>query len=70
MIESNISEGNQKPPPAGAGGLQALERGVSITDACVDWDTTIEVLEQLAGAVRERRQVRTKGANGETNGVH
>ena len=55
MIESNLHEGNQKPPAPGAGGLAALKKGVSITDACVDWDTTVSVLEQLADAVRARR---------------
>jgi 3-deoxy-7-phosphoheptulonate synthase len=75
MIESNIKEGNQKPPPANGGGLAALEKGVSITDACVDWDSTVEVLEQLADAVRTRRQVKSKNstngvANGVVNGVH
>lgn len=72
MIESNIHEGNQKPPPPNGGGLSAIKRGVSITDACIDWDTTVDVLEQLADAVRTRRQVKSsKGANGSaTNGVH
>lgn len=70
MIESNINEGNQKPPPPEAGGLQALKGGVSITDACINWDTTIEVLEQLADAVRVRRQVKAKKTNGVTNGVN
>ena len=74
MIESNMKEGNQKPPPASGGGLDALEKGMSITDACIDWDTTVEVLEQLADAIRTRRQVKAKGANrtmnGALNGVH
>ena len=64
MIESNINEGNQKVPPEGPSGLK---KGVSITDACVDWDTTIEVLNQLADAVRTRRKVvkqQRNGANG------
>jgi 3-deoxy-7-phosphoheptulonate synthase len=52
MIESNINEGNQKVPPEGPSGLK---KGVSITDACIDWDTTVNVLEDLAAAVRERR---------------
>ncbi|OAA67338.1 phospho-2-dehydro-3-deoxyheptonate aldolase [Niveomyces insectorum RCEF 264] len=52
MIESNLHEGNQKVPAEGAAGLK---RGVSITDACIDWDTTVTVLESLAAAVRERR---------------
>ena len=54
MIESNINEGNQKVPPEGPAGLK---KGVSITDACIHWDDTITVLEDLAEAVRTRRQV-------------
>ncbi|RYP35935.1 hypothetical protein DL767_003624 [Monosporascus sp. MG133] len=53
MIESNINEGNQKVP---AEGPAALKKGVSITDACIDWDTTVQVLEDLAAAVRARRE--------------
>ncbi|KAL1994575.1 hypothetical protein VTN49DRAFT_2045 [Thermomyces lanuginosus] len=52
MIESNIHEGNQKVPPEGPSGLK---KGVSITDACISWETTVEVLENLADAVRARR---------------
>jgi 3-deoxy-7-phosphoheptulonate synthase len=66
MIESNIHEGSQKVVD---GGLSALQKGVSITDACIDWDTTVDVLEQLADAVRVRRQVKSKQQNG-TNGVN
>ena len=54
MIESNIHEGKQAVPPEGPKGLK---KGISITDACIDWDTTVEVLEQLADAVRTRRKV-------------
>lgn len=61
MIESFIHEGNQKVP---AEGPAALKKGVSITDACIDWDTTVTVLEQLAEAVRARRE-----KNGVQNGV-
>ncbi|KAF2457716.1 phospho-2-dehydro-3-deoxyheptonate aldolase-like protein [Lineolata rhizophorae] len=64
MIESNINEGNQKVPPEGSAGLK---KGVSITDACIDWDTTVGVLENLAEAVRERRKSRPEK---ESNGVH
>lgn len=53
MIESHINEGNQKVPPEGPSGLK---KGVSITDACINWDTTVETLEQLAESVRERRK--------------
>lgn len=49
MIESNLSEGNQKEP---------VEYGVSITDACISWDTTITTLNTLAEAVKTRRENR------------
>jgi 3-deoxy-7-phosphoheptulonate synthase len=52
MIESNINEGNQK---VGDGGVLDLKYGVSITDACIDWSTSVNVLRNLAEAVRIRR---------------
>lgn len=61
MIESNIHEGNQKVPPEGPSGLK---KGVSITDACIDWDTTVTVLEDLASAIRERREKNQGQING------
>ncbi len=61
MIESNIHEGKQAVPPEGP---QALKKGVSITDACIDWETTVEVLEQLADAVRARRRYFREQTNG------
>ncbi|KAK5990637.1 Phospho-2-dehydro-3-deoxyheptonate aldolase AMT16 [Cladobotryum mycophilum] len=60
MIESNIDEGNQKVP---AEGKSALKYGVSITDACINWADTEEVLDNLAAAVKQRRQV--LGVNGQ-----
>lgn len=63
MIESNINEGNQKVPAEGPAGLK---KGVSITDACIDWDNTVTVLEDLAAAVRARRE--KNGTNGHANG--
>lgn len=33
-----------------------LRYGVSVTDACVDWTTTVEMLDTLAQSVRERRK--------------
>lgn len=61
MIESNINEGSQKVPPEGPSGLK---KGVSITDACISWESTVDVLEQLAEAVRVRRNVVKKMTNG------
>lgn len=43
MIESNLEAGNQKTP----NGKEGLKRGVSITDACVDWETTKPMLKAL-----------------------
>jgi 3-deoxy-7-phosphoheptulonate synthase len=67
MIESNINEGSQKVPSDGPAGLQ---KGVSITDACIGWETTVDVLKGLAEAVRVRREVvgrkGREGANGRT----
>ena len=61
MIESNIHEGKQSVPPEGP---QGLKKGVSITDACIDWDTTVNVLEQLADAVRTKRKAVSTQKNG------
>jgi 3-deoxy-7-phosphoheptulonate synthase len=36
-----------------------LTYGQSITDACLDWESTVQVLETLAGAVRARREAAT-----------
>lgn len=66
MIESFINEGAQKVPVEGPAGLQ---KGVSITDACISWETTVDVLEGLAAAVKERRKKRQSMTNG-TNGTH
>ncbi|KAJ1023828.1 hypothetical protein NDA13_004662 [Ustilago tritici] len=53
MIESNLVQGKQSIPPQGP---TALKYGQSITDACVDWDTTVQALEKLREGVRKRRQ--------------
>ena len=66
MIESNLNEGAQKVPPEGPAGLK---KGVSITDACISWETTVDVLEQLADAVRTRREVVKARAPNAANGV-
>ncbi|HEV2933894.1 MAG TPA: 3-deoxy-7-phosphoheptulonate synthase [Streptosporangiaceae bacterium] len=50
MLESFLHEGRQEPgPPA------TLTYGQSVTDACMDIDTTAAVLDGLAAAVRTRR---------------
>ncbi|MGF1527210.1 MAG: 3-deoxy-7-phosphoheptulonate synthase [Candidatus Competibacterales bacterium] len=49
MVESHIGWGNQalKGDPA------ALEYGVSITDACIDWPTTDSLLQESAAKLRD-----------------
>jgi 3-deoxy-7-phosphoheptulonate synthase len=43
MLESNLEAGSQSIPP----GRGALRYGVSVTDACIDWDTTERLLREL-----------------------
>ncbi|HEY0563751.1 MAG TPA: 3-deoxy-7-phosphoheptulonate synthase, partial [Methylophilus sp.] len=50
MIESHLNAGRQEHTV----GCE-LEYGKSITDACLGWQDTVEVLEGLALAVRQRR---------------
>ncbi|MEU6202446.1 3-deoxy-7-phosphoheptulonate synthase [Micromonospora musae] len=50
MLESFLQPGRQDLDPT-----RELEYGKSITDACIGWDTTADVLDQLATAVRARR---------------
>jgi 3-deoxy-7-phosphoheptulonate synthase len=51
MLESFLVAGRQDHEDGAP-----LRYGQSITDACMDWDTTSEVLEQLATAVQARRR--------------
>ncbi|BAZ46403.1 phospho-2-dehydro-3-heoxyheptonate aldolase [Chondrocystis sp. NIES-4102] len=51
MIESHIVAGNQEIAKNG----QPLVYGQSITDACVDWETTEKMLYDLADAVAQGR---------------
>jgi 3-deoxy-7-phosphoheptulonate synthase len=56
MIESHLVAGRQDVRPG-----EALTYGQSITDGCIGWDTTIEVLEVLAEAVARRREASDAG---------
>lgn len=58
MIESNINEGKQPMPPPGKG-KESLKYGVSITDGCVSWETTVELLHKLSKAVKARRALKS-----------
>ena len=55
MIESNINEGNQSIPDD----LSQLKYGVSVTDACISWESTEKSLKKMAdtlsGHLKHRR---------------
>lgn len=53
MMESFLKGGHQKPAP-----LDQLVYGQSITDACVPWERTEQLLHTLADAVTARRSAR------------
>ena len=50
MLESNLVEGRQDAVDG-----QALAYGQSITDPCMGWEATVEVMRNLAVAVERRR---------------
>ena len=50
MIESHLKEGRQDLIPG-----KTLEYGQSITDPCINWEDSLDVLNTLAEAVRKRR---------------
>jgi 3-deoxy-7-phosphoheptulonate synthase len=56
MIESHLVEGRQEYQPNKA------NYGQSITDACLGWNDTIPVLDELAEAVRARRALGKSGS--------
>jgi 3-deoxy-7-phosphoheptulonate synthase len=51
MVESHLVEGRQELTTG-----KPLQYGQSITDACLGWKDSLEALEALAGAVKERRK--------------
>ncbi|MGU9950812.1 MAG: 3-deoxy-7-phosphoheptulonate synthase [Gammaproteobacteria bacterium WSBS_2016_MAG_OTU1] len=51
MIESNLVEGNQEIVQG-----QELTYGQSVTDSCINWETTTETLKVLADAVGKRQR--------------
>ena len=51
MIESHLEEGRQDLRPG-----VPLRHGVSITDACIGFAQTLQLLQRLAAAVRARRR--------------
>jgi 3-deoxy-7-phosphoheptulonate synthase len=51
MIESNLLEGNQKLSAS------PLVKGLSVTDACIGWETTEQLFSDLSQSVAARRKV-------------
>jgi len=56
MVESHLEGGRQDLRPG-----HPLVYGQSITDGCIDWQTSVQVLDDLAQAVRARRKVQAQG---------
>jgi 3-deoxy-7-phosphoheptulonate synthase len=54
MMESHLKGGNQKL----SSNLQDMEYGVSVTDACVDWETTENALVSMADKLRDTLKAR------------
>jgi 3-deoxy-7-phosphoheptulonate synthase len=52
MVESHLVGGRQDLVPG-----KELTYGQSVTDGCIDWESSVKVLEGLAAAVRQRRVV-------------
>jgi len=50
MLESNINAGNQSAEQP----VNEMKYGVSITDACIDWETTDELLRKIADGLKNR----------------
>jgi len=59
MVESHIVEGRQDVEE----GCE-LTYGQSITDACIGWEDTVDMLNNLAAAVRARREAVQKSKTG------
>jgi 3-deoxy-7-phosphoheptulonate synthase len=57
MVESHLQAGAQKFTP-GKDDPSALAYGQSITDACLGWDASLELLEVLSQAVQARGKSR------------
>lgn len=65
MIESNLAEGKQSSDK----GREGLKYGVSITDACIDWESTLDTLDVLNKASLARREVLAQRASRQSSPV-
>ncbi|MBC7916485.1 MAG: 3-deoxy-7-phosphoheptulonate synthase, partial [Rhodoferax sp.] len=52
MLESHLEAGRQDI----VDGRHGLRYGQSVTDACIGWDSTVDVLKTLAGGIAQRRK--------------
>ncbi|SDS10132.1 3-deoxy-D-arabinoheptulosonate-7-phosphate synthase [Halopseudomonas litoralis] len=57
MVESHIGWGSQ----AINKDLSQLEYGVSITDACIDWDTTVQAVRSMHAKIKDVLPARKRG---------
>ncbi|TVP54882.1 MAG: 3-deoxy-7-phosphoheptulonate synthase [Halomonadaceae bacterium] len=48
MVESHINWGNQK-----IGSKEEMQYGVSVTDACIDWDTTEKAVHEMRDKLKD-----------------
>lgn len=58
MVESHLVGGAQKFTP-GKDRAEALEFGKSITDACIGWDESLDLMATLSRSVEQRRRLRS-----------
>jgi 3-deoxy-7-phosphoheptulonate synthase len=58
MVESHLNWGNQPIPE----NLKDLKYGVSVTDACIDWDTTEKALRDMRDKLKDVLPARKTGA--------
>ena len=66
MLESHLIEGKQDLKNATGPCGPGLIYGQSITDACIGWPETVQLLKQLQTAVKARRSTLTKRTDDET----
>ena len=59
MVESNLNAGNQAIP----NDLSKLEYGVSVTDACIDWETTETCLRSMRDKLKDALAQRGASSN-------
>ncbi|MNF67930.1 Phospho-2-dehydro-3-deoxyheptonate aldolase, Tyr-sensitive [compost metagenome] len=57
MVESHLGWGNQSIPKD----LNQLKYGVSVTDACIDWDSTEKTLRSMHAKLKDVLPKRHRG---------